>query len=143
MDCDVSKGWTVTTATVLHELAQEVSDFFLLVTQGGLSTLQALVVNVLSGVSVVLGAVVFLAVEPGNGTQGLILAFSAGLYVYIAATEVASTYIHKHHEPAVRVSAILAFILGAVLIGLVLLDHSHCVAGGSSSDGDPHAGHNH
>ena len=33
------------------------------------------------------------------------------------------------------------FIIGAVAIGLVLLDHSHC--SGDKEVEDPHAGHNH
>ena len=31
LDCQQSKGWTVASSTVAHELAQEVSDFFMLV----------------------------------------------------------------------------------------------------------------
>ena len=77
-----SKGWTIAAATVAHELAQETGDFFLLITKGGLSQCMALLVNALSGVSVFIGAAVFLATKPGYGTQGLLLAFSGGVYVY-------------------------------------------------------------
>ena len=44
-------------------------------------------------------------------------------------------------------AAILVFCLGALAIGLVLLDHQHCNAGGGDGHdhggGDAHAGHNH
>ena len=47
--------------------------------------------------------------------------------------------VYSHASNAkLKVSAILAFVCGAIAIGLVLLDHKHCSAGG-----DAHAGHNH
>ena len=44
--------------------------------------------------------------------------------------------------PASHASIRYAFIIGAVAIGLVLLDHSHC-SGDQDKLEDPHAGHNH
>merc|ERR1719331_2550623 len=40
LDCSQSKGWSIAAATIAHEIAQETSDFFLLITQGGLSQIQ-------------------------------------------------------------------------------------------------------
>ena len=37
--------------------------------------------------------------------------------------------------------ATLCFVLGATVIGLVLIGHEHCEAG--HAHGDAHAGHNH
>ena len=125
-DCQQSKGWTVASSTVAHELAQEVSDFFMLVTRGGLTTIQALAVNVVSGASVVIGAWWFLWLEPGNGDRGMLLAFSGGVYVYVAATECAATFVHKNPTWRLKLLNVVLFIIGAVAIGLVLLDHSHC-----------------
>ena len=34
LDCSQSKGWSIAAATIAHEIAQETSDFFLLITQG-------------------------------------------------------------------------------------------------------------
>ena len=65
LDCSVSKGWTIAGATVAHEIAQETSDFFLLITEGGLNTLWALIINLISGVSVFIGFVA--AREPTRG----------------------------------------------------------------------------
>ena len=141
LDCQQSKGWTVASSTVAHELAQEVSDFFMLVTRGGLTTIQALAVNVVSGASVVIGAWWFLWLEPGNGDRGMLLAFSGGVYVYVAATECAATFVHKNPTWRLKLLNVVLFIIGAVAIGLVLLDHSHC--SGDKEVEDPHAGHNH
>ena len=141
LDCNQSKGWTIAAATVAHGLAQETGDFFLLITKGGLSQCMALLVNALSGVSVFIGAAVFLATKPGYGTQGLLLAFSGGVYVYVAATECAATFVHKNPTWRLKLLNTVLFVVGAVAIGLVLLDHSHC--SGDKEVEDPHAGHNH
>ena len=112
--------------------------------QGGLSQCMALLVNALSGVSVFIGAAVFLATKPGYGTQGLLLAFSGGVYVYVAATEAAHTFLHKPLSICMKFGVFICFAIGAVAIGLVLLDHEHCSGNeGGSGDGGAHAGHNH
>ena len=113
LDCQQSKGWTVASSTVAHELAQEVSDFFMLVTRGGLTTIQALAVNVVSGASVVIGAWWFLWLEPGNGDRGMLLAFSGGVYVYVAATECAATFVHKNPTWRLKLLNVVLFIIGA------------------------------
>ena len=43
----------------------------------------------------------------------------------------------------VEIKKLLVFIIGAVAIGLILLDHEHCVADGAAAAADPHAGHGH
>ncbi len=110
--------------------------------KGGLSQCMALLVNALSGVSVFIGAAVFLATKPGYGTQGLLLAFSGGVYVYVAATEAAHTFLHKPLSICMKFGVFICFAIGAVAIGLVLLDHEHC-SGNEGGSGDAHAGHNH
>merc|ERR1719482_871143 len=143
MDCTTDRGWIVTAATIYHELVQEFADFFLLIGPGGLSVVMACVVNFMSGISVMIGGAIYLATEPGSGTKGLMLAFSAGVYLYVACTEAAVHAVHNAHKfsAAQRVLLFLFFVTGAVGIGLVLLDHEHCTPKGDSGDGDdPHAG---
>ena len=93
-----------------------------------------------------IGAAIYLWTEPGMGTQGILLAFSGGIYTYVACTDAA-----KHMLDGVgRLSAqkrfllLVCYAIGAIGVGLVLLDHEHCSAKDSSGgDDDPHAGHNH
>ena len=114
---------------------------------GGLSVLMACVVNFFSGVSVMVGAAVYLWTEPGMGTQGLMLAFSGGVYTYVACTEAAAHVVDgaSKFSAAQRLGLFAFFVVGCAGIGLVLLDHEHCSS--SDDDGadgdDPHAGHNH
>lgn len=56
-------GWTITAATVYHELGQEFADYIVLTDpkQGGLTPPAALLLNLLSGFSVIFGVVAVLA----------------------------------------------------------------------------------
>ena len=145
LKCESGRGWVVTAGTIYHELVQEFGDFFLLVGPGGLTVPQACAVNFVSGVSVVIGAAWYLWLEPGMGTQGILLAFSAGVYTYVACTEAAGEMLHEvgRLSPAKRMGLVACFSLGAIGIGLILLDHEHCGVKVADGEADPHAGHNH
>mmetsp|Transcript_24649 Transcript_24649/g.84366 ORF Transcript_24649/g.84366 Transcript_24649/m.84366 type:complete len:504 (-) Transcript_24649:113-1624(-) len=139
LDCRQAKGWVVTSATVCHELAQEVSDFFLLITQGGLTVPQALAINMASGFSAPIGAAIFLLADPGVGGRGLLLAFSGGVYIYIACTEAAQHVVHSTHASVSdRGLAVFFYVLGAICIGLVLIDDFHCTGDEAEGGGDGH-----
>mmetsp|Transcript_6143 Transcript_6143/g.25750 ORF Transcript_6143/g.25750 Transcript_6143/m.25750 type:complete len:428 (-) Transcript_6143:552-1835(-) len=143
LDCSASRGWTVAAGTIYHELAQEVSDFALLVNVAGLGIIPALGINVFAGASVMLGAAVYMWTKPGIGGQGLLLSFAGGLYTYLAVTIAAPQFLEStSRDLAHKFVVFLAFIAGTVAIGLVLLDHEHCTAdddGGSGGGG----GHGH
>ena len=98
--------------------------------QGNLKPVMALALNFITGLSVVLGAIIVVGGSPGAQTEGLLLAFGGGVYVQIAATECAGRVNNTVKTTKMRLISIFAFILGAVAIGLVLLDHEHCVPGG-------------
>lgn len=53
--CSVSVGWTIASATVFHELSQEIADYIALTTSAGFKPFFALTINFLSGVSVLIG----------------------------------------------------------------------------------------
>merc|ERR1711976_1109302 len=90
--------------------------------------LTALILNFVSGLGVMLGAVITLAMDDDTAATGLILAFGGGVYLHIAATEcMPRIYNATKLSAAVRLACLGSFILGAILIGLVLLDHEHCV----------------
>ena len=61
---------------------------------------------------------------------------------YVAATEAAHTFLHKPLSICMKFGVFICFAIGAVAIGLVLLDHEHC-SGNEGGSGDAHAGHNH
>mmetsp|Transcript_112 Transcript_112/g.405 ORF Transcript_112/g.405 Transcript_112/m.405 type:complete len:562 (+) Transcript_112:73-1758(+) len=137
LDCKVSKGWTVAAATVYHELAQEVSDFALLVNVAGLGVIPALLINAAAGLSVPLGAAVFMWSDVGDGGQGMLLAFAGGLYIYLATNVGAHNFLDNYETKdfKTKLLVLFSFLLGCVAIGLVLLDHEHCSDKDDDGDG--------
>jgi len=128
--CGLTMGWSITASTVYHELAQEVSDYLVLTDprQGALKPLTALGFNFVSGMSVVLGAIIILSVDTiESQTEGLLLAYGGGIYIQIACTEAMPRVHDLAQTTGHRLLAFLFFCIGCVAIGLVLLDHEHCV----------------
>jgi zinc transporter ZupT len=127
--CGKSFAWkSVVISTIAHELPQEISDFALLIGPDvQMHWILALVLNFLSGTSVILGAIIVLANDVDDVDTGLLLAFAGGTYLHIAFSECMPRVYEAKVSIAVRALALVGFILGAVAIGLVLLDHEHCV----------------
>ena len=140
LQCESGQGWVVTAGTIYHELVQEFGDFFLLVGPGGLTVVEACLVNFASGTSVMLGAMIYLWTEPGMGTQGILLAFSAGVYTYVACTEACGEMLKDVGllSARKRFGLVLCFAVGAIGIGLILLDHDHCSVKVADGAADPH-----
>jgi zinc transporter ZupT len=126
--CSRDLAYTIMATTIYHELAQEITDFFLLTHHCGMSTRQAMIYNFLSGFSVMFGAILVVALELSDMVTGSLLSVSAGVYIYIAATECIPRIQAAHNSAADTLTFLICFILGAVPIGLVLLNHGHCEA---------------
>ncbi|CAE7843122.1 SLC39A12 [Symbiodinium necroappetens] len=140
--CGNAFGWSVATGTILHELPQEIADFVVLTGPGvSLSPLKALIANFASGLSVLIGAIIVSATPIDDSFIGLILAFGGGVYLHVGATDC----LPKMYDPKLRfverLAAMLAFVVGTVLIGLILIGHEHCFA--PTSEGEGGHGHSH
>ena len=126
--CDNSVAIIVTAATVFHELAQELADFFILTNQCGIPPVTALIVNFVSGLSVMFGVIVILAIDVSAASTGTLLAISSGVYIYIAAAECQPRIEKAVRHLNDRLLSMFGFVMGCVPIGLVLLKHVHCEA---------------
>ncbi len=84
---DISTGIVATIAVLAHELPQEFGDFAVLM-KAGFTRKKALLFNLLSALSAVLGAVIVL-IFPHLRTElsGYILPFAAGGFLYIALAD--------------------------------------------------------
>lgn len=135
--CSDTVAYSVFVGIISHELSQELADYLLLVHHGGLVWYEALSLNFLSGTSLILGAIIVTASDLSDGALGIVLAFGGGIYLYLAFTE--CTSVHKAEKPDLydKAWSLLAFSIGAIAIGLVLLDHEHC-AGSESGHGHGH-----
>ena len=125
-------------------------------TQGaGLSTMAALGMNFLASITCIIATIVAHSSDVDDTTMGCLLSYGAGTYMFIATVSCFSripsgdSVSQEQHSPSesvrrecshgIRSQAMHCglFILGATALGLILLDHEHCSAGGA------HAGHNH
>lgn len=136
-NCDASFAWKMVGITAAHEVPQELGDFAILTGKLGYSTPVAILYNVVSGLSVMLGGIVIMAADVGSKDTGMLLAYGAGNYLYVACVHL-FTEVKEVKEMALR---LLWFCIGAVAIGLILLDHEHCSV--STGGGDAHAEHAH
>ena len=124
--CSVGVAISIMLVTLFHEIAQELADFIVLTKYGGLTVGRALFYNFLSGLSVCLGGVVFLAANPTDTATGVILAMAGGVYINIAACETAPRMEGAIKGRWDRVLMLFSIILGTIPLGLILLDHKHC-----------------
>jgi len=124
--CSTGTAISIVLVTLFHEIAQELADFIVLTRYAGLSICKAMVLNFLSGLSVCLGGVVFLAANPSNQATGIILAMGGGLYFNIAACETVPRLEKVVNSRWDRAWTLLSIIIGTIPIGLILLNHQHC-----------------
>eukprot|EP00429_Kryptoperidinium_foliaceum_P008873 CAMPEP_0176010268 /NCGR_PEP_ID=MMETSP0120_2-20121206/4679_1 /TAXON_ID=160619 /ORGANISM="Kryptoperidinium foliaceum, Strain CCMP 1326" /LENGTH=491 /DNA_ID=CAMNT_0017343091 /DNA_START=44 /DNA_END=1519 /DNA_ORIENTATION=+ len=146
--CNSSAFWSSVGATVAHESTQEVADFIVLLTKGRMHWGWATFLNFATALPAsIIGALVAHQAGVSANVQGFFYAFGGGVYLFIAVTELAPSLMSKTAVGSLETAArLLAFVVGAVCIGLVLIDHTHCMpegSEGSAADADPHAGHAH
>jgi len=144
--CGTAAGWKIAAASIYHEIAQEISDYFVLTDkqQGNLAPPKALLVNFVSGLSVILGTVIVLAQDSlDNKATGVLLGIGGGVYIQIGASECMAKVHRQAGTTLLRLSALLVFLVGAAVLGLVLLTHEHCVPEGEAAEGGGHQGHGH
>merc|ERR1711907_789524 len=138
LGCSKSMAWGITGATIAHEIAQEIADYFVLTDakQGALTPFMALALNFVSGLSVILGAIIVLGQDSvDNMSQGLLLAYGGGVYLQIGAAECVPRALNlasdsKTGSLTLRVVSLLVFLFGALAIAIILLKHEHCVPSG-------------
>lgn len=111
-------GFTTAIAVFLHEIPQEIADYALLI-HSGLSRTKALLYNFGSGLVAFLGAgIVFLFHNSFESFGALIAAFTAGAFIYIAATDLIPE-LHKTSDMKKRAIELISFIIGILLMYLL------------------------
>jgi len=115
---NISFGISTTTALLLNELPQEISDFAILV-HGGFTRKKAFILNFLTTLSTIIGAILGLLI--GSISPHFVyflVSFAAGNFIYIAAADLVP---ELNKEPSFRKSLLqfLFIILGIFLIALL------------------------
>ncbi len=113
---DIRLGVTTWLAAVAHEIPQELGDFGVLV-HSGWSRGKALLYNVLSGSTFLIGGVVAYAVSSHTDISFLV-PFAAGNFIYIGASDLVPE-VNKHGSLSVNLIHFLAFVAGIALLFIV------------------------
>jgi len=113
-------GLSTTIAVFLHEIPQEIGDFGILL-KSGFSKKNALIFNFFISLTAFVGA--FVAVFFGSiiaGANQFFIAFAAGSFLYIAATDLLPQ-LNKHFSKKQAVIQVFFIILGIAIMALLLL----------------------
>ena len=110
---DPHLGMMAWLAAAAHEVPQELGDLGVLV-HGGWSKPKALLFNVLSGLTFLLGALVAYSLASRIDVSWLI-PFAAGNFLYIGASDLGPE-ISRHAKPGASVLHLAAFLLGILLL---------------------------
>ncbi|MEK7646457.1 MAG: ZIP family metal transporter [Patescibacteria group bacterium] len=116
-------GLPTALAIAAHEIPQEIGDFAILLDQGW-SKGKIFLINILSSLLTIVGALVgYLAVGLFQPSLPYLLAGTAGVFLYIAASDLIPEIHHRAGHKALY-SILFFFLLGLVSIGyLVSLAH--------------------
>lgn len=111
-------GITTTIAIAAHEIPQEIADFTLLI-HGGISKGRALLLNFISGLTALFGALVgYYFLSTVEKVTPLFVAFSAGMFIYISCSDLIPS-LHIEFKKQKRWEQTIPFVLGIVLMYLL------------------------
>ncbi len=104
-------------AIAAHEIPQEIGDFGLMLSKG-MAKRKVLLVNIMSAFATVLGAtIVYWLGGAVDINQAVLLAITAGFFIYIAASDIIPTI---HAEPSRKVANLqtLVLLFGIIFVGV-------------------------
>jgi zinc and cadmium transporter len=115
---DVRLGLAAWVAAAAHEVPQELGDFGVLV-HGGWKKTQALLFNLLSGLSFLFGGLVAYVVS-AQVNVAVLVPFAAGNFIYIGASDLVPE-VNKHRRPWMNVLNFVSFAVGVALLWIIRL----------------------
>ena len=120
---DIRLGITTWLAAAAHEIPQEIGDFGVLL-HGGWSKKKALLFNVLSASTFLVGGILAYLLSFSAWVYYLI-PFAAGSFLYIGASDLIPE-VNKHHHLTNTIIHFLSFATGILfLLGIRMLFHHH------------------
>ena len=136
-------GVVATLAIAAHEIPQEIGDFGVLLALG-MRRRTVLIVNVVSAVATIVSAVAVYGLGDAiTPLQPILLALAAGMFIYIAASDLIPTI---HDEPKTKVANYQTIILlfGILFVGVTTtLVHGFLEDSGAHSESHQEETHSH
>ena len=123
---DFRLGVVTTLAIIAHEIPQEIGDFLILLHSGYTRT-RALLLNVLSGVATLIGALIgYYALSMLQGWTPVLLGLAGASMLYVAMSDLIPG-LHKRAEIGATLQQLVLIGLGIGTVALIgyLLDHGH------------------
>lgn len=112
-----SLGVVTATAVIAHEIPQEVGDFLILL-HSGYSKARAFLLNLLSSLMMVIGAIgAYFALQYLSGWIDTLLALAAASMIYVAVADLIPG-LHRRVDARTSVQQVVLIALGILLIGL-------------------------
>ena len=116
-------GIITAAAVIAHEIPQEMGDFVILL-HSGYSKMRALALNLVSGLAMVIGAMLgYFALQAMQGMVTTLLAVAAASMIYVAVADLIPG-LHKRPELRATLQQVILIALGvAVIWGVGELTH--------------------
>lgn len=110
-------GVVTTIAIAAHEIPQEIGDFGLMLSKG-MKKKQVVLVNILSALATVIGAaLVYWLGDALHLNQGVLLAVTAGFFIYIAASDIIPTIHAERRKKLANIQTVI-LLIGIVFVGV-------------------------
>ncbi len=115
-------GLVTAVSTFLHEVPHEIGDFGILL-KAGFSRKKVFLVNLISALSTIVGAMLVYFWMPSQSVLGVLLAVAAGMFLYLGASD----FLPKASKGIDGLKAVLVILLGVGMMYLTLsaVPHSH------------------
>ena len=116
---DIHLGIVTSLAVIAHEIPQELGDFAILL-HSGYSRARALLYNVLTSLTTVIGGVVaYFSLSFAQGAVPYVLAIAAASFIYIAVADLIPS-LHKRPELRDTLQQVVLILLG---VGIIAIAH--------------------
>jgi len=115
-------GWATAISTFLHEVPHEIGDFGIML-HAGIKKRTVFMMNLLSSLSSLLGALLVFFWIKDDHFSGIMLAIAAGMFLYLGASD----FLPKAGKAMSQRKAAFVLLLGAAIMyaTLTLIPHSH------------------
>jgi zinc and cadmium transporter len=112
---NINLGLITSLAIILHEIPQEISNFIILI-KSGYSLKKDLLMNLVSGFAMILGAVIaFFVLSSVKSFIPIILAFAASSMIYVAISDLIPT-LHEKTDTKTSIYQVLLISFGILAI---------------------------